>query len=255
MNNTIRLGDKPCRIISLVPSQTELLSSLGLDIEVVGISKFCIHPKKWFQSKERIGGTKSVNIEHVRSLNPDLIIGNKEENSIEDINQLKEIAPVWMSDIYTVDDSIEMINSIAEITGKSLEGNLLIDQIKSSFKKLEEFISSVDFSGKSALYFIWDEPSMVAGRKTFIDNLLEKCGFSNATSIERYPVVEELVSPDFVFLSSEPFPFKEKHISIYQQAYPNSKIVLVDGEMFSWYGSRLKSAPDYFIKLIKSLLN
>ena len=123
MNNTIRLGDKPCRIISLVPSQTELLSSLGLDIEVVGISKFCIHPKKWFQSKERIGGTKSVNIEHVRSLNPDLIIGNKEENSIEDINQLKEIAPVWMSDIYTVDDSIEMINSIAEITGKSLEGN------------------------------------------------------------------------------------------------------------------------------------
>ena len=255
MNNTIRLSAKPCRIVSLVPSQTELLHTLGLDVEVVGITKFCIYPDKWFQSKQRVGGTKSVDIEQVRSLKPDLIIGNKEENSLDDINCLKEIAPVWMSDIYTLNDSVEMINSIAEITGKKDIGNNLINEINLNFKELEEYIENIKFSGNSVLYFIWNKPNMIAGKQTFVDDLLKKVGLINATNLERYPVAEEFVNPDYVFLSSEPFPYKEKHISLYQQLYPNSKIILVNGEMFSWYGSRLKSAPKYFITLISRLLD
>ena len=97
LQSEIRLDRVPRRIVSLVPSQTELLYDLGLEDEVVGITKFCIHPNKWFSSKDRIGGTKSINIDQVKSLAPDLIIGNKEENTIEDIERLREIAPVWMS--------------------------------------------------------------------------------------------------------------------------------------------------------------
>ena len=90
---------RPKRIVSLVPSQTELLHALGLDEEVVGITKFCIHPNEWFRSKFRIGGTKAITIEKVRSLEPDLIIANKEENTKEDVQALAEIATVYVSDI------------------------------------------------------------------------------------------------------------------------------------------------------------
>ena len=115
MNRTIRLGATPRRIVSLVPSQTELLYDLGLEERVVGITKFCIHPKEWYRSKVRIGGTKNVNFDKVKTLRPDLIIGNKEENFKEDIEALEEIAPVWMSDIFTLDDSLEMINQLGSV--------------------------------------------------------------------------------------------------------------------------------------------
>ena len=96
LNRSITLFDKPLRIISLVPSQTELLYDLGLDEEVVGITKFCVHPDVWYRTKTRIGGTKTVNIEKVKSLSPTLIIANKEENTKSDIEALEKIAPVWI---------------------------------------------------------------------------------------------------------------------------------------------------------------
>lgn len=254
MNFTIRLESSPCRIVSLVPSQTQLLHYLKLEDEVVGITKFCIQPDVWFRSKTRVGGTKSIDIEKVQSLNPDLIIGNKEENSIEDIEALKAIAPVWMSDIYTLDDSLEMIRSISEITGKQKIGNDLVSKITNEFNALEQYLEGIDINGKTALYYIWKEPYMVSGINTFVDEMLSKCGLINATNIERYPEIDAAdYQPDFVFLSSEPFPFKEEHVADFQLKYPNSKIVLVDGEMFSWYGSKLEKVPFYFRKLIESI--
>jgi ABC-type Fe3+-hydroxamate transport system substrate-binding protein len=125
---------------------------------------------------------------------------------------------------------------------------------------LHEFVDSHSIKGKTALYFIWNEPGYVAGKNTFIDSMLSECGLKNATRETRYPEVP-LASdsyreqPDFVFLSSEPFPFEEKHIETFQNRYPNSKIVLVDGEMFSWYGSRLKDAPKYFQELLSSIID
>ena len=253
MNSVIRLGDFPSRIISLVPSQTQLLHYLGLENEVVGITKFCIHPDEWFRSKTRVGGTKTVKFDEVYGLKPDLIIGNKEENQKEDIERLKKIAPVWMSDIYHLDDSFEMMLKIGELTNKSTEANTLVNEIKSEFQKLDEVVKKIN-SNSSVLYCIWNEPLMVAGKNTFVDDMLSRCGLINSCEIERYPDVSNSdLNPDFVFLSSEPYPFSEKHISELQIRYPKAKIVLVDGEMFSWYGSKLKEAPAYFADLLNSI--
>ncbi len=249
MNQIIRLGDKPNRIISLVPSQTELLHDLGLEEEVVGITKFCIHPNKWFRTKNSVGGTKNVNFDKVKSLNPDLIIGNKEENSKEDIEELKKIAPVWMSDIFNLKDALISIAEIGKITGKESESLNLSAIIQKEFKILKEAVSNSPKT--TVLYFIWNEPRFVAGKNTFIDDMLTRCGLINLSSTERYPEVEKGLSPDYIFLSSEPYPFKEKHVAEFQKTYTTSKIIIVDGEMFSWYGSRLKFAPKYFMELLK----
>ncbi len=258
MNNTIRLSEVPRRIVSLVPSQTELLYTLGLEDRVVGITKFCIHPDKWFQTKKRIGGTKDINIEKVKALKPDLIIGNKEENEKSNIEELASIAPIWMSDIFSLTDSLNMILKIGELVGKYDDSKELVSKIKLRFHDLEVKNQNVLKAEKpSILYLIWRKPYLAAGKNTFIDDMLLKCGFQNFTLENRYPEVNfDLTrSPDIIYLSSEPYPFKEIHIKELQALYPKSIIKLVDGEMFSWYGSRLLEAPDYFYNLHKDKLH
>ncbi len=246
MFRDVELIGRPKRIISLVPSQTELLADLGLDEEVIGITKFCIYPEKWYRSKSRVGGTKQLNIELIRSLNPDLIIGNKEENTAEDISSLESIAPVWMSDISTLEDALKMIISIGEITFKTIESKLLVKSILAKFNEFKKPIIE-----RKVLYFIWKEPEFLAGKNTFIDAMLDAAGFQNYCYLDRYPALKdvEYSNPDFIFLSSEPYPFKEEHKAFFQKRFPEVKIVLVDGEMFSWYGSRMLLAPDYFQRL------
>lgn len=254
MNETIRLSDKPSRIVSLVPSQTELLFDLGLEDEVIGITKFCIYPEKWFQSKTRIGGTKNVDLEKVKALKPDLIIGNKEENSLEDIVQLRKIAPVWMSDILNLEDALNMIVEVSKLVGKSKEGETLSLEIQSGFDGLLNFVSEDNWPMKNVLYSIWNDPLMAVGKKTFVDDILQRCGLINVIEETRYPTVDiETIAPELVFLSSEPFPFNEKHQKEYENYFSNAKVILVDGEMFSWYGSRLKKAPQYFINLLRRI--
>lgn len=249
LHQTIRLDKVPSRIVSLVPSQTELLADLGLEQEVVGITKFCIYPEKWFNEKKRVGGTKTVDIEKVRALQPDLIIGNKEENTVEDILALQAIAPVWMSDIETFEDALNMIQSVGAMFEKQAQATQLIQEISAAFEKLQPLQLP-----KSVLYFIWDAPKFVAGKNTFIDAMLQKCGLINYSSESRYPEWNGTTDAvDIVFLSSEPFPFKESHLIEFQNSFPSAKIVLVDGEYFSWYGSRLKYAPRYFEALIQQL--
>jgi len=252
MNREVRLVDFPKRIVSLVPSQTELLYDLGLGDRVVGITKFCVHPESWFRTKTRVGGTKKVNFEAIAALNPDLIIGNKEENTESDIKALCESYPVWMSDIITFSDALEMMKLIGEITQTENQANQLIQNIEFNFIQLKPILTS-----KKVLYFIWGNPFMVVGKSTFIDELLYKIGFENCVQSERYPdfTKEQLIAlkPDFIFLSSEPYPFKEEHIQRYEKLFPNAQVILVDGEYFSWYGSRLKAAPSYFQELINQL--
>ena len=249
LHQTIRLDQKPHRIVSLVPSQTELLADLGLEQEVVGITKFCIYPEKWFNEKKRVGGTKTVDIEKVRQLQPDLIIGNKEENTASDILSLQSIAPVWMSDIETFEEALNMIQSVGAMCEKQEQATQLIHEISAAFGKLKPLQLP-----KSVLYFIWDAPKFVAGKNTFIDAMLQKCGLINYSSETRYPEWNGTTDAvDIVFLSSEPFPFKESHLIEFQNSFPSAKIVLVDGEYFSWYGSRLKDAPRYFEALIQQL--
>jgi iron complex transport system substrate-binding protein len=244
LNSTILLDSKPKRIVSLVPSQTEFLFDIGLEDQVVGITKFCIHPSHWLKTKTIIGGTKNVDIEKVRSLKPDLIIGNKEENTKEDIEALREIAPVWMSDIFDLEDALEMMGSIGGMVGKHEDTQELVDNIKGQFDSFKP-----DNLKLSVLYLIWRKPYIGVANDTFIDDMLKRCGFKNILADQtRYPVLENLseLNPDVVFLSSEPYPFKENHIQELHEIFPNAKIKLVDGEMFSWYGSRLSESVDYF---------
>ena len=247
----------PCRILSLVPSQTELLHYFGLQQETVGITKFCVHPNEWFISKTKIGGTKSVKKEIIQQLQPDLIIANKEENVKEQVEELAEDYPVWVTDVNGVDSALQMIKDIGTLTGKIMESKELITSIKKRFSELKK-LSTPHFQPTTA-YLIWNDPYMTIGGDTFINDILMRCGFKNIfVNKKRYPevIIAELqmANCQLLFLSSEPYPFKQKHISELQSHLPGCKIILVDGEMFSWYGSRLLLAPEYLKNLINSIL-
>jgi ABC-type Fe3+-hydroxamate transport system substrate-binding protein len=253
LNNSIHISFPPKRIVSLVPSQTELLYSLGLDEEVLGITKFCVHPNKWFTTKQRVGGTKTVKIDLIKNLQPDLIIANKEENVKEQIEALNSIAPVWVSDIHSLNDALIMIKSIGELVNKPIDANKIVSDIKVEFEQLR--FSKTRYR---TAYLIWKDPFMAAGSDTFINDVMSYCGFDNILKDHlRYPqiTVEQIQAKEceLLMLSSEPYPFKEKHVKELQQQLPRTRIILVDGEFFSWYGSRLLLASTYLKTLIKSL--
>jgi len=246
----------PQRIVSLVPSQTELLYDLGLNAEVVGITKFCVHPEEWFHSKTRVGGTKQIKIDVIHQLKPDLIIANKEENVKEQVEELARHYPVWISDINSLPGAYAMIEQAGMLTDKINAAKVILDQIKANFSLLPTSGSRplTPDSRLHTAYLIWQNPYMTAGGDTFIHSMMEIAGFKNISGDKhRYPEIsiEDLrtAACQVLLLSSEPFPFKQKHIDELQPLLPGTKILLVDGEMFSWYGSRLLQAPAYFIKL------
>lgn len=257
LERTILLPAAPKRIISLVPSQTELLYDLGLKEEVVGITKFCIHPTLWFRNKTRVGGTKQFDFKKINGLKPDLIIGNKEENEEQAIKELMVDYPVWMSNIETLNQALEMIHTVGELVEKQDNAKTISTTIAHKFEALATTLASEDNLPKRVAYFIWRKPYMAAGRNTFINEMLNYCGLQNvfADKASRYPeiTVNQLITanPEIVLLSSEPYPFKEKHIQEFAKLLPAAKITQVDGELFSWYGSRLVHAPVYLEELIK----
>jgi len=259
IGRTVELGETPKRIISLVPSQTELLHHLGLGDRVVGITKFCTHPDIWHRSKPRIGGTKNIHFQKVHDLNPELIIANKEENNKADILELEKHYLVWISDVNDLNSSFEMIQSIGEITSTQETAGDLLRKLQRDFDTLEKGLIDKNSESKKIVYLIWFDPLMSAGKGTFIDQMISAAGFENLVTAERYPElsIEELkaLHPDALFLSSEPFPFKEKHLkSLSMELGMNSnRLHFVDGRMFSWYGSALLEAQKYFTELNRQL--
>lgn len=245
-NRWISLNDNPpCRIISLVPSLTELLYYLGLGKYVVGITRFCVLPEAKIPKPKIIGGTKNPKIDSIRLLNPDFIIASKEENRYSDIHEMHDGTEVWVTDIATIEDNIELINSL-----------LAQFDIQSDYKSIVQNFTKLYTQGailrnKRVLYLIWKEPYMTVGGDTFIHEMIHHAGFENVTSsLERYPVLSkvEIISlcPDYIFLSTEPYPFKQSHLQEFATIFPDSKIILADGQMFSWYGIRPLFAMEYF---------
>lgn len=246
MGYEVKIPSNP-RIISLVPSQTELLFDLGVEAHICGLTKFCVHPADKVKEKPIIGGTKKFRFDTIDALNPNLIIGNKEENYQEGIDKLKEKYPVWMSDISTRAEALDMIRQVGTLCDQSKKANELADQIHWKFQKLQKQ------QPLRVLYFIWQKPYMIAGTGTFIDDMLQTIGLNNVAPQPRYPEVSlqdiNALQPDVILLASEPYPFKDKHKLLFKEAFPKVRVKLVDGEMFSWYGSRLLKAIDYFNQL------
>jgi ABC-type Fe3+-hydroxamate transport system substrate-binding protein len=254
LGREVHIPATPQRIVSIVPSQTELLFDLGLAEQIIGVTRFCNHPADKILSKTQIGGTKQLNIGLIKSLEPDLIIANKEENERNQVEELMQYFPVWISDISNKADALQMIESVGEITCKVLDAQKMVQRIKTSFNELKSIKKPL-----LVAYFIWRKPYMVAGKGTFIDDMLTHCGFINCIDQSRYPEIDAIslakLNPEVVLLSSEPYPFKQKHIDEIRVVLPNTKILLVDGEMFSWYGSRLQFAAGYFAEIINLLEN
>lgn len=246
LNKIIQLSAPAKRIVSLVPSLTELLYTLGLESEVIGITKFCIHPLGWLRTKTIIGGTKDIKPDTITALQPDLIIASKEENIQPQVGALEQLAPVFVSDVSDLNSALEVIQCIGYLTGKENAASTITQQLRSGFATLPPVSNPV-----KAAYFIWRHPWMVAGGDTFINDMLQHAGYHNAFAhLRRYPTVDvtqlSRIGCKLILLSSEPYPFKEKHITEIQAIAPNIPIHLVDGEMFSWYGSRMLAAPAYF---------
>jgi ABC-type Fe3+-hydroxamate transport system substrate-binding protein len=250
LGERVYIADRLERIVSLVPSQTELLHYLGLEEKVVGITKFCIHPAKWKKTKTVIGGTKNFKFDVIDALSPDLIIGNKEENYLEGIEQLKANHKVLMSDIETIEDAFNMIRMVGIATQTQKRADKLVEELQNCFKRITKIKRQL-----SVLYFIWRKPWMVAGTNTFINEMLSLCGFKNVAPASRYPEIDlntmKQLKPDVILLSSEPYPFKEEHMQELKELLPSTQFKLVDGEMFSWYGSHLLQAPAYFNQLLE----
>jgi ABC-type Fe3+-hydroxamate transport system substrate-binding protein len=242
------------RIVSLVPSLTELLFDLGLDSEVVGLTKFCIYPADKVTGKTVVGGTKNVHLERVAALAPTLIIANKEENTRADIEALQANFPVLLTDVVTLDDALTMIVTVGEAVDRQAEARQLANKISDSLAALTRPVEKLSTPPARVAYLIWRDPWMVAANQTFIDSMLTVAGFANAFGSQiRYPVVSpadlQTADPDLIMLSSEPYPFREKHLAELKEICPRARLILVDGELFSWYGSRLVHSADYLMKL------
>jgi iron complex transport system substrate-binding protein len=252
LNRQVNLPKTPQRIISLVPSQTELLVDLGLRNSIVGITKFCVHPKGLKKENAIVGGTKKVNFAKIKSLQPEIIICNKEENTEAMVRELERIAPVWVSDVETIEDSLKLIELLGEIFVVPKSASEIILKIELELRAFREFI--LFKKPKNVLYLIWKDPFMAAGKKTFIDSLLKVNNFKNIVSkpFDRYPEIEETImaKADLILLSTEPYPFKESDVVLLENKF-KTEVKLVDGEYFSWYGSRLIDAFQYFRTLHK----
>ncbi len=238
------------KIISTVPSQTELLYYLGLEKQVQGITAYCVHPKHWLQEKTVIGGTKDLKLDLIESLKPDLILGNHEENVKEQIERLQQNFKVHISHIESVEDALNMILEVGALTNTRTKAKMLIAEIQTLRAKLEK-----PKQKKRVAYFIWNEPMMLAGKNTFIGKMLEEAGFENVAPLseQRYPQIafDKITSlkADVLLLSSEPFSFTTKHLHHLAQANPTCLCKIVDGELFSWYGNRMLLAFKYLQQL------
>lgn len=239
------------KIVSLVPSITEALFDLGLtEHEVIGRTKFCIHPHDKVKNVAIIGGTKNINIQKIKDLQPDIIIANKEENVKDQVEALMSDFKVMVTNVETIEDNYYLLKNL---------GNLFKKEEKAQLFNLKIYdilnLSKLETPVKAA-YLIWKNPYMTIGSDTFIHKILAEIGFENIFKDKtRYPVIttEDLSDADVIMLSSEPFPFKEKHIEELQAFYPDKKIMIVDGEAFSWYGTHIAKCEHYFKGLLAEI--
>ena len=230
------------RVVSLVPSWTEFLHDL--DVNVVGQTKFCVRPQTAFRTLPRVGGTKTIKLDAVLGLEPDLVVANREENDREQIEALMAAMPserVVVTDVRTVEHALDEMRRLGEAVDRKAAADNMIQRTKNAWGDPKPLVGR-------AGYAVWSSPWMVAGPDTFIHSVMAHWGMENAMGHSdpeaRYPTLAETPGMgvglcDCWLLPSEPFPFKGKHLRGFEENHPDKRFKLVDGEAFSWYGSRM----------------
>jgi iron complex transport system substrate-binding protein len=254
LGRSVRVPRAPQRIVSLCPSLTETLFALGLGGQLVGRTRYCIHPQDKVRTITDIGGTKNPEIDDILALEPDLVIAEKEENRPEDIAALESHVPVYVTDVRSIPGALAMVRRLGRLCHRSSEAEDLARQIEERWREQSPLTYPVRVA-----YLIWRKPWMVAGDDTYISDVLDRCGLMNvfAGRPGRYPEtsLEEIgqLAPEIVLLSSEPYPFKDRHVQEFANRLPGSKVLLVDGEAFSWYGARMLPAADTLQTIMNEL--
>jgi ABC-type Fe3+-hydroxamate transport system substrate-binding protein len=246
------LGRPPGRIVSLIPSTTETLCRLGLAEALVGVTVYCVEPPDGVRGKARIGGEKNPDLEKIRSLGPDLVIANVEENRKADVDTLRDWGiPVWVTYPRTVTEGIRMIRDLGAVTGAAARASALASELEALYERVRA--ETAERPRVPAFYPIWRGPYMTINRDTYIHDMLEVCGADNVFGDrpQRYPVVtlEEVADrrPQVIVLPDEPFRFRPVHRKDFAP-YPDvpavrdGRIYLVDGKPFSWHGVRIGEA-------------
>lgn len=248
------------RIVSLCPSLTELVFDLGRGGDLVGRTRFCVHPADGVSSVERVGGTKNPKVDRIIALTPDVVLLNEEENRREDAEALAAAGVrCHVSFPRDAGETAAMVRDIGAVLGRPAEAARIAADIERRVARVRD--ASRGAPPIRYAYLIWRGPWMVAAGDTFVDAMLALPGSVNvfADRADRYPEVtpEEIAAadPDAVFLSSEPFPFQEKHRDELATAtgLPVDRFHFVDGEMLTWHGSRTPAGVDYAEQVVAAV--
>lgn len=236
----VSLPAPPRRIVSLVPSTTETLFELGVGDRVVGVTRFCVHPRDALAGRVRVGGTKDLELDRLAALDPDLIVANAEENSREMFAAIEGRWPLWVAFPRSVDEAVADLCTLGALVGEPARGAALAGAVTAARHALPKA------ARWTYVYLIWRKPWFVASADTFITAMLAEVGGHNLISAEsgRYPELTldalRALDADRVLLSSEPFPFAERHVEeLVEAGFSREKLRLVDGEACSWHGARM----------------
>lgn len=254
LKQEVVLSTHPERIVSLCPSITETLVKLGLSDKLVGRTDYCYRPENETGHIPKLGAPKDIRTEELNKADPQLIIAVREENDREQVQTIREKFPVFVFDITTYNQALDMINKLGELTGKEEDAVKMAHEIDQAFAHIPQLSSPLSF-----LYLVWKDPLMAAGKRTYINSILTAHGFINCLDsfIQRYVTLNievfKKLSFDMALLPCEPYEFTEEDRQDVLAFFPNSHVRLVDGEVFSWYGYRMKEAAHYLKEMIQAL--
>ena len=255
LGRKVHISDKPQRIVSLCPSETETLASLVAPTRIAGCTLYCRYPHALVADLPKVGGTKKLDFDAISALKPDLIVAVKEENDKEQIEALAETYPLIILDPVDHQTTFESIDLLGQAVGEQSKAENIIRDLESAIEQLPKA------KGQRALYLIWRKPYMAVGADTFIDAMMQSIGLTNAASglTGRYPALDDSAiaqaAPDIILASSEPFPFEEKHRSELLDRFPNCSVHFVDGEAFGWHGVRSLKVRKTLNELVQAILS
>lgn len=228
------------RIVSLCPSTTESLAALGMGAALVGVTRFCVHPRSVVAGLTKVGGTKDPKLERILALEPDLVVMNREENRLEDHDALVAAGLRVIADMpQRVAEVPGHLRWLGAEVGRSDEGERWALRIESELAH----VTVHDGASFRFAYLIWRRPWMAVGPGTYTHDLIALAGGRNVVDGGRYPEVslETLRKADVVLLASEPYPFSEKHRPELEAALPGVELRFVDGEAYCWHGVRTEA--------------